>query len=58
MFDAGKRMTLRLSRGGANTVVIHEFDLADKRLIDGGLFLPNVLLGSTTRPAGVDRTRQ
>jgi len=50
MFDAGKQTTLRLSRDGVNAVVIRKFDLADKRLIEGGLFLSDALLCATTRP--------
>jgi prolyl oligopeptidase len=34
------RGLVQLSRGGADAVVIREFDLADKRFVDGGFLLP------------------
>jgi prolyl oligopeptidase len=35
-----RRCLLRLSRGGADAVVVREFDLQDRRFIDGGFVLP------------------
>ncbi len=35
-----RRCLLRLSRGGADAVVVREFDLQDKRFVDGGFALP------------------
>ncbi|GIL05207.1 MAG: prolyl oligopeptidase [Betaproteobacteria bacterium] len=35
-----RRCLLQLSRGGADAVVVREFDLQDKRFVDGGFVLP------------------
>jgi prolyl oligopeptidase len=37
---------VQLSRGGADAVVIREFDLADKRFVEGGFFLPEAKGGA------------
>ena len=37
---------VQLSRGGADAVVIREFDLAEKRFIEGGFFLPEAKGGA------------
>ncbi len=35
-----RRCLLSLSRGGADATVVREFDLKDKRFVDGGFFVP------------------
>jgi prolyl oligopeptidase len=35
-----RRALLMLSRGGADAKVVREFDLVDKRFVDGGFFVP------------------
>ena len=37
---AYQRCLLRLSRGGADAVVVREFDMQAKRFVDGGFFVP------------------
>jgi prolyl oligopeptidase len=37
---------VQLSRGGSDAVVIREFDLADKRFVEGGFFLPQAKGGA------------
>ena len=37
---AYRRCLLSLSRGGADAKVVREFDLVDKRFVDGGFFVP------------------
>src|SRR3978361_208824 len=43
---AHRRGLVQLSRGGSDAVVIREFDLAAKRFVDGGFFLPEAKGGA------------
>jgi prolyl oligopeptidase len=43
---AHRQGLLQLSRGGSDAVVIREFDLADKRFVEGGFFLPEAKGGA------------
>src|SRR5262249_10126065 len=44
---AHRRGLVHLSRGGADAILIREFDLVDKRFVDGGFSLPEAK-GSAT----------